>query len=249
MQLDYLLRAISTGLLQQIPLVGPVLQAILAERNQAAFEQRLVDLIHQIAGSPQPAPVVVPNDPRVVLALLMAEAEAEGRLARGATPHRRFLYLAADAYASAICTYEMAVRYSFLWRSYHNAKRAAIANVRQIAVGDVIALGYRTKGGFSMGLPLVVRGSGPRTVAVDAQQFPNRNYSPFVWANDTLSQDLRALGYGDDPVFKRQTGMNVQPLFAQAVLGGCFPSPGINAIWRHDNTHLRTAVRDWIASL
>jgi hypothetical protein len=253
MRFVHLFQAVSTGLLQQIPIVGPVLQSILAERSQAVLEQRLVELLQQLADSRQTT-LVETNHPTLVPTLLMAEAEVEHRLERSAAPQHRFLYLAADEYASSVRTYEIVVQYSFLWRSFHKDKankQEAIAKVGQIAAGDVIALGYRANKSFRLLLPLVVLETGPYTVPIDTREFPNRNYSPFVWANDTLSQVLQKEGYGSDPVFRRQTGVNVRPLFAEVStdLQGSFPSPGIGAIWSHDHPHVPAAVRDWIASL
>jgi|GEM_PF-4356472 len=246
MRFVHLFQAVSTGLLQQIPIVGPVLQSILAERSQAVLEQRLVELLQQLADSRQ-ATLVETNHPTLVPTLLMAEAEVEHRLERSAAPQHRFLYLASDEYASAVRTYEIVVQYSFLWRSFHKANEQANANVGQIAAGDVIALGYRANGSFRLLLPLVVLETGPYTVPIDT----NRNYSPFVWADDTLSQVLQKEEYGSDPVFRRQTGVNVRPLFAEVTtdLQVSFPSPGINAIWFHDHPRVPAAVRDWIASL
>jgi hypothetical protein len=109
--------------------MGPVIQAILAEQAQEASEERLAELVRELSGSHSPLEQRAPN---LVPALLMAEAEVEHRLDKSASPQGRFLYLAADEYASLERTYEIALQYGFLWRSYHNVNGAAINKVRSI---------------------------------------------------------------------------------------------------------------------
>jgi hypothetical protein len=257
MRFVQLMRAASVGLLQQIPIMGPVIQAILAEQAQATSEQKLADLIRELSQSRSPLEQSAPN---LIPALLLAEAEVEQRLEKSANPQRRFLYLAADEYASLERTYEIAVRYAFLWRSYHNVNGAAISNVRNIGQGDLIALAYRVPGNrFRVLLPLIVTGSSPFTIGIDTKRFGSRSYRPFVWANSELSEVLRA-DYDPDPKFNEFTGLPVKPLYANVqspealgVLQGEFRSPGTNAIWRHDYssdaTEVPAPVRDWIARL
>jgi hypothetical protein len=257
MRFAQLLRAASVGLLQQIPIMGPVLQAIMAEQAQAASEQRLTDLIRELAGSRSPLEETAPN---LVPALLLAEAEAGQCLQQRANPRNKFLYLAADEYASLERTYEIAVQYGFLWRSFHNAKGAAISKVGRIARGDVVALAYRVAGNrFRVLLPLVVAESSPYTRAIDRIRFNRRDYGPFVWANAELSGVLRS-DYSKDPIFDEFTGLAVQPLLTEVqsrsaidVLTGGFQSPGPDAIWPHDyrtqKAEVPPVVRDWIARL
>ncbi len=257
MRFVQLVHAASVGLLQQIPIMGPVIEAILVEQAQAASEQKLAELIRELSQSrSSPLEQRVPN---LVPALLLAEAEVEHRLERNANPQGRFLYLAADRYANLERTYEIVVRYGFLWRSYHNVREAAIGNVRSIRRGDLIALAYRVPmNRFRVLLPLVVTESSPFTKAIDIERFGNR-YLPFVWANSELSDVLRA-DYEPDPVFKKFTGLPVKPLYADlqspealGVLQGEFRSPGNGAIWPHDYasraTEVPAPVRDWIARL
>ena len=56
-----LLRATSVGLLQQIPIMGPVIQAILEEQAQSASEQRLVELIRELSHSRSSLEQSAPN--------------------------------------------------------------------------------------------------------------------------------------------------------------------------------------------
>lgn len=251
-----LVQAASVGLLQQIPVMGPVIQAILAEQAREASEQKLAELIRELSRSHSPLEQRAPN---LIPALLMAEAEVEHRLDTAAKPRGRFLYLAADEYASLERTYEIAVRYGFLWRSYHNVKGAAISKVRSIGHGDLIALAYRVPGNqFRVLLPLVVTDGSPYTTSIDAKRF-NGNYSPYVWANEELSNVLRT-DYEVDPEFKEFTGLPVKPLYTDVqsrenvkVLQGKFRSPGTDAIWPHNYssaaTEVPAPVRDWIARL
>ena len=213
MRFVQLVHAASVGLLQQIPIMGPVIQAILVEQAQAASEQKLAELIRELSQSrSSPLEQRAPNL-NLVPALLLAEAEVEHRLERNANPQGRFLYLAADRYANLERTYEIVVRYGFLWRSYHNVRDAAIGKVRSIRRGDLIALAYRVgMNRFRVLLPLVVTESSPFTNAIDIERFGNR-YLPFVWANSELSDVLRA-DYEPDHFFNMFTGLPVKPLHA-----------------------------------
>ncbi|MBY0232396.1 MAG: hypothetical protein K2W96_24220 [Gemmataceae bacterium] len=229
MRLPNLLRAVSTGILTHIPILGPILQSILAERGQASLEQRLDRLVEELADPRRTQTVLAASPPNLLPALLMAEAEADPhpRLERTTAPRRRWLYLAARTYASAARTAEIAVTRSFLWRTHHASNGIRIPNVMHISVGDLIALGYRTNGGFRVLLPLLVLAEAPGTIPIPIQ------YSPFVRAGEGLSEVLQAEGYLPDPVLGYRTGLCVRPLYADVadgqardVLQGTFPSPG-----------------------
>lgn len=83
-----LLRSTSVDLLQQISIMGPVIQQILADMAQEATEQRMVELIHELAS----ARLSAAKQPlKLVTAILQAESEAPHNLVPGARPQNRFL--------------------------------------------------------------------------------------------------------------------------------------------------------------
>jgi hypothetical protein len=136
------IRAATTGLLKEIPIVGPMIHSVLEEMRQqqpTPEMQRLTNLLERIleektnlalAGiDPEKLRLdlsgIVDDEESANLAstILLAEAEAGNRLAtKVATPKNRFLYLAADNYADSTKTLEIGAQLGFLWRSYH-AKR------------------------------------------------------------------------------------------------------------------------------
>lgn len=261
MRFNRLLQALAFGLLQQIPIMGPVIQAILVERGREASEQNLEDLIKRLHRARLP---IEQESPNLIPALLMAEAELEGRLAQGVPALRRFLYLAANEYATLERTSEIAVCYGFLWRSYYNKVGRKISNVGKIRSGDLIALAYRVGGSqFRLLLPLVVTDHSPYTMNIDTNQFGDQNGTAFVWANDELSGILAREKYEPDPTFGKFTGLPVKSLLTDVrandavhVLQGTFRSPvGNNTIWPHDYSSEKSTskvpepVRDWIAGL
>lgn len=238
--------------------MGPVIHAILVERGREASEQNFADLIRELSRARLP---IEQESPNLIPALLMAEAEVEGRLFHLGPSPRRFLYLAAKEYANLERTSEIAVRYGFLWRSYYKKSGSAISSVGRIRSGDLIALAYRVDGNqFRLLLLLVVSDHSPYTTSTDPNQFGDQNCAPFVWANDELSGILDRENYKPDPTFGKFTGLPVKSLLtdvraddAVRVLQGTFRSPGTNAIWPNDYSSERTkvpeAVRDWIAGL
>ena len=176
----HLINAAATGLLQQIPVVGPMLQAVLAQMDKehlAAELQRLSRLLETGANLTtaritaeqleHDLSVIVKDEqnPRLGSTVLMAEAEAGNRLAGQDAPPgrgevRRFLYLAANNYATAARTAQVVADLGFLWRSYHKNVGAQIPHVGEIRVGDLIALAYRSHRQFWLLLPLIVIASG-----------------------------------------------------------------------------------------
>jgi hypothetical protein len=253
MRFSRLVFAISTGLLEQIPIMGPVLGKILAEQDRARLEARVVALIGRFSQNREEPDE---NERTIISALHLAQAEISNQLQAVARPRRRFLYLAARRYAGPERTFEIAAQYGFLWRSYHNRKGAKIGKVDQIAVGDVIALGYRVEGSkFRLLLPLVVVKGGSETQPIDTCAFPNKPYGPFVWASDRLSDILR-FDYTLDRIFGKFTGLAVRPLqtdVTSKVLDGTFDSPGPDALWPYDHATSKARVpdevRDWMAGL
>jgi len=253
----HLISAATTGLLQQIPVVGPVLQSVLAEmqagkQHQALMEelQRLSRLL-QAGASLASAKIsaeqleqglsrIVDDEDNARLAstIFLAEAEAGNHLAGEAAPQRRFLYLAAKNYADAARTLEIAANLGFLWRSYHKDGGRKIPHVGEIRVGDLIVLAYRSPKQFRILLPLIVTEAGEHTQPINDAQFNcHRQHAPFVLADAWLTRILVKEGYGADPVFTDHTkrnlhsGLNVKPLLVNQVPQQAFPSPGQNTIW------------------
>ena len=130
----HLINAAATGLLQQIPVVGPMLQAVLAQMDKedlGAELQRLSRLLETGANLTKAgitaeqlehdlSVIVHEQNPRLASTVFIAEAEAGNRLAGQDAPpgggevgnplagqnlpQRRFLYLAANNYADATRT-------------------------------------------------------------------------------------------------------------------------------------------------
>src|SRR5271165_5177501 len=127
----HLINAAATGLLQQIPVVGPMLQAVLAQMDKedlGAELQRLSRLLETGANLTKAgitaeqlehdlSVIVHGQNPRLASTVFIAEAEAGNRLAAPPgggevgnalagqnLPQGRFLYLAAKNYATAART-------------------------------------------------------------------------------------------------------------------------------------------------
>lgn len=260
MRFARLAKAASFGLLGQLPIMGPIILAILKEIEQEASEKRMLELIHEMAAGRSP---LEKRAPILAAALLQAEAEVAHQLVINARPQQRFLYLAADEYASVERTYEIAAQYGFLWRSFYKCSGESNANVLKIREGDLIALAYRVgRGRFKLQLPLVVAPDSPFTCSFLGRIKAGRSTDvrPFARANRELSILLKE-DYKVDPCLKFYVGLPVKPLFADLataeanrILGGDFLSPkGNNAIWEYNfkssKAEVPPAVRDWIGSL
>jgi hypothetical protein len=282
----HLINAAATGLLQQIPVVGPMIQAVLAKMDNDALiaeVQRISSLLESGANLAAAGITakqlehdlieIEGQNPRLASAFMMAEAEAgnclavkdaagevelDNPLTGQKLPRGRFLYLAANNYADAANTANIAANLGFLWRSYHAERGARIPLVSEIHVGDLIALAYRLPNQFRLLLPLVVIAAGDHTVPINDDQFPNCNHAPhapFVLADPWLTEILVQESYPPDPVFERHSGLNVKVLPEQ-VPQELFPSPGRNAIWpylqmRQGNAtyYLPPKFRNWIEQL
>ena len=203
----HLINAAATGLLQQIPVVGPMLQAVLAQMDKedlGAELQRLSRLLETganltkagITAEQLEHDLIVINeqDPRLSSIVVRADAEAGNRLAGQDAPpgggevgnalagqnlpQGRFLYLAAKNYATATRTAQIVADLGFLWRSYHAEGGEKIPHVGEIRVGDLIALAYRSPGQFRLLLPLIVIASGEHTEPINDDQCPRHAHAP-----------------------------------------------------------------------
>jgi len=204
----HLINAAATGLLQQIPVVGPMLQAVLAQMDKedlGAELQRLSRLLETGANLTKAgitaeqlehdlSVIVHEQNPRLASTVFIAEAEAGNRLAGQDAPpgggevgnplagqnlpQRRFLYLAANNYADATRTAQIVADLGFLWRSYHANGGAKIPHVGEIRVGDLIALAYRSPNQFRLLLPLIVIASGEHTKQINDDQCPRHAHAP-----------------------------------------------------------------------
>ena len=257
MRFSGLLKAIGTDVLVQIPLMGPVFEAILAEHDRDRLEARLDELIRRLSiGHAEPKEA----DRPLVAALHLAQAELNQRLIDRASPQGRFLYLAGKFYAGPERTQEIAEQHGFLWRSFYDKDGKPIRLVQRIKAGDIIALAYRIGGNkFRLMLPLVVVDGNENTLPIDpppnTSRLAGRDHAPFVRAGDDLSVILKD-NYAVDPKLGVFTGLAVKTLFTDVeadVLRGTFKSPGANALWRHnyrgEKTEVPPSVSDWIASL
>jgi hypothetical protein len=247
MRFRYLVDALRAGFLEQIPVVGPMIEAIFQANAQRASEDRIIEEIREIVATAGGTPAER-QMPTLVPSLLMAEAELASRLVT--TPPRpaenRWVYLAADNYADSERTAEFASHYGFLWRGYHNADGNRIANVQHVRLGDVVILCYRDSGSFRVLAPYVVVASSPHTEPITTVG----DFGPFVWATPALQTALADATYTPDPVFReppdcpRMSGLAVSPLALDltdpatvAVFSTRFKSPtGNNAIWDADGT-------------
>jgi len=112
-----------------------------------------------------------------------------------------WLYLASNNYANATITYEIA-KAGFIWRSFYKDRQppGAIANVKKLAVGDTLYLGYRDQGikkllgRFRIGQP----------------DKPLEASEVFCSAPEALIQRLQENGYGPDPILQQTVGIFVQ---------------------------------------
>lgn len=112
-----------------------------------------------------------------------------------------WLYLAADEYATADATYDLA-RNGFIWRSYYADRQPpqAIPHVARLAVGDTVYLGYRQPGQIQLlGRFRIGRPDNP------LQQSP-----VFCTAPASLISQLQQHGYGSDPILGQTVGIFVQ---------------------------------------
>ena len=270
MRFRHLADALRAGFLEQIPVVGPMIKAIFEANAQKASEDRIIEEIKKIIDSAGVTPAER-QMPTLLPSLLMAEAELASRLVTTTRPAgNRWIYLAADNYATPEKTAEFASHYGFLWRGYHNTAEKRIANVQHINLGDVVILCYRYSGTFRVLAPYVVVERSPHTEPITTVG----DFGPFVWATPALQQALANANYTTDPVFcnppncRRMSGLAVSPLALDltqpatvAVFTTWFVSPtGHNTIWDVDGTranpepgqdghYFLPQLRTWAASL
>jgi hypothetical protein len=244
------------------------------ERDKQDFLNAIGDRIEQALG----------REKRKEAEIILEQISAEGRSALTSTNiqiqaaavrrldvppaafQRRFLYLAADNYASSARTAEIAGKHGFLWRSYH-ADRIPIQGINKanrLKSGDLIVLAYRKPKPkrFSILTPLIIIDPAAGNLAIDdtAYDCGKRHnphiHAPFVLAVPPLDGILAKDGYDPDPVFRGQCGLNVRTLLSdvtevgtKGILQGTFDSPGRDAIWPHDDPKVPAQVTRWIASL
>jgi hypothetical protein len=261
-----LVRAAFDGLIQQIPVLGPIYQSITDEVARMDFEREVLAVLYEISrGSNDPKSEAAEHitGSMISRSILQADAQISDRLRidQKATSGKKFLYLAGEAYASEVRTFEICIKYDFLWRSYHRRNGPKIGKVDEIAVNDLILLGYRCPGGFRVSLPLIVKDKGPHTRPIASSDgcIRHENHSPFAIADDELTKVLAGEGYTVDQILGKYCGLNVDPLNARleepeamSVSGRVFPAPkGNDSIWRIKDLTLEEHkdLRLWIDTL
>lgn len=114
-----------------------------------------------------------------------------------------WLYLAGNRYASAQATYNLA-QCGFIWRSYYANRQPAqaIPNVRNLAVGDTLYLGYRAHGQIQ----LLGR------FRIGRPDNPLQESDVFCVAPPAIADQLQELHYVPDPILQQTVGIFVQEI-------------------------------------
>jgi hypothetical protein len=287
-----LIRVLALGFAQDLPYVGGLIRAYATaleeERGRQERQREKQEFLDEIGVRIEQA---LGRQTREEVEIVLEQVADEGRRALTSTSiqvqaeavhrletakrvfQRRFLYLAADNYASAALTAEIAGQHGFLWRSYHadRPNHQSIPRVEQIESGDLIVLAYRDNGHFFILSPLIVmdQTAGNQTINDNLYSCSNthtptgrrrnnpHSHAPFVLADPVLEAILPQENYPPDPVFHRQCGLNVRALLSDVteagtghILQGRFVSPKPRlTIWPHDHPEVPGQVTDWIAGL
>lgn len=144
-----------------------------------------------------------------------------------------WLYAASSNFADANTTYELAYKCGIVWRSCYASRMPAqaIPNVRALAPGDTLYLGFRDQeriellGRMRLGRPDESKGVSPVFTAVPAALVP----------------EFERLGYRADTILGRMVGLFVEEV---EPIRGQMPSPGRLTITKVEQDPLPTQQRD-----
>ena len=139
-----------------------------------------------------------------------------------------WLYAAADNFADAETTYNLAHVYGVVWRSFYANRLPpqAIPNVRELQPGDTLYLGYRANGTIRLiGRMQIGHADNPLDESTVFCIIPPNLVGPF-----------QEHGYGPDPFLNSLVGIFV--CNAEPLVGPVLPSQGRNAITRLDDDPL-----------
>jgi hypothetical protein len=153
-----------------------------------------------------------------------SEASTAGAAPARSIPRCKWVYFATDSVEDFAATKRLVTSIGLIVRTVYNGADIAIANTRQIRVGDSVLLVH---GGGDKGLPY----RPMLSCEVIGSPRPIQGFSGFSFPEDRHVSQLENSGYRRDPHFGRYTGIAIKPLIDLEGISETIPRPrGNNTI-------------------